>query len=221
MLQPAHVPADFIDHAGDAAHHRAGSVSLQLQRPLAQPGKAARVVALRPGIVLQIRDGGLGERVQSDVHVIRRVLRHGPAHAELVGQVFPVARVTLGLHDGAFPALGGARRHVARIHMQAHQQFLAGLCQLLHGVHDAQLIANPEMADQGQIGVLVDARLIAAQVNRHAVWNLMVQGSADPLARRQGFSRVHGSWWFRACARCVHDVGWAVGCKGEIGLWSL
>ena len=90
-FQAAQVPADFVDHAGDPADHGVGRLPPDLQGPLAQPGKPARIVALGKGVVAEVVDRGGGQRMVRDVHVERLVVGHRPGHAELVGQVVPDA----------------------------------------------------------------------------------------------------------------------------------
>ena len=122
-----------------------------------------------------------------DVHVVGMVVGHGPDDAELVAQVVPQPPVATVLHDRALEAgrrLGG---NVAGIDVEPLEHRLARLGKLLNGVHDDDLVGNAQVLQQRLVGELVDARLVAAQVDRHAVGRLVVQCGQHPLARGHRF----------------------------------
>ena len=81
--------------------------------------------------------------------------------------------------------------------METLQHLLARFRQLLNCVHDADFVCDAEVSDQRPVGILVNASLVPAQVNRHPVWNLVVERFVDPLARSHGFLLWHSHlFWF-------------------------
>ncbi len=152
----------------------------------------AGIIALGEGIRADVLDLGLGQRMMRDVHVQRRVVRHGPGHAELVRQIVPGAAVPLPSDDLALEIRRGSGVDVAGIDAQPLEHRLAGPGQLLHGVHDRHVVLDAQVPDQGLVGDAMDARLVAAQIDRHAVRLLVVQRLEQSLARSHGlFSRRH------------------------------
>ena len=71
--------------------------------------------------------------------------------------------------------------------------------------------AMPRCWIRATVGVLVDAGLVAAQVNRHAVRDFVVQGLVDPLARGHGFSCISWQQVVQGLSRGGYDVGRPIG----------
>ena len=123
-----------------------------------------------------------------DVHVVRPVVGHGPDHAELVPQVVPQPAATPVLPDGAVEAGRGLGENVARIDVEPLEHRLARPGELLHRVHDDDLILNAQVLEQRRVGELVNARLVPAQVDRHAVGDLVIECPKQAIAGRHGFA---------------------------------
>ena len=99
----------------------------------------------------------------------------------------PQPAVALACDDSALEIGGRSGRDVPRIDVKPLQQGLAGPGQLLHGVHDHRVV-DPQVLQQGLVGELVDPRLVAAQIDRHAIRDFMVQRPA-PAGERSIISR--------------------------------
>ena len=123
-----------------------------------------------------------------DVHVERLVVGHRPGHAELVGQVVPEPAVALPLDDAALEIGRRAGGDVPRIDVEPLQQGLARPGKLLHGVHDDHRVVDSQKFRHRLVGKLVDARLVPAQIDRHAIGNLVVEGRQDALPGGHGFA---------------------------------
>ena len=94
--------------------------------------------------------------------------------------------------DLALEVRRGSGVDVPRVDAQPLEHRLAGPRQLLHGVHDRDVVLDAQVPDQGLVGDAVDARLVAARVDRHAVRLLVVQRLEQSLARGHGlFSGCH------------------------------
>ena len=117
-----------------------------------------------------------------DVHIVRIVVGHGPDHAELIAQVVPKPASAEILLNPPVESLGCLGCDVTRIDVESLQYGLAGLGQLLDGVHDDHLILDVQVLQQGLVGQLVNARLVAAQIDRHPIGRFVVQGLPQPIA---------------------------------------
>jgi hypothetical protein len=90
-------------------------------------------------------------------------------------------------NNRALESGGGSGADVAGVHMQPFEQRLARLRQLLDRVHNLNLVLNAQMCDQRLIGELVNAGLVATQIDRNAVGLFVAQGAEHPVARGHGF----------------------------------
>jgi len=171
LLKPPHVPAELVNDAADAGADRVRRLVAHVHRLLADAGEAGRVAAVRERIRGDILDRRAGERVVRDVHVDLLVLRRGPDDAELVLQVEPRTAVTHIAFDSALEALGPVGADVARV-----QHRLARLREPLHGVHDRNRVRDAEVLEQLRVRGLVDPGLESAEVDRHAIRDLVVDG---------------------------------------------
>jgi hypothetical protein len=80
--------------------------------------------------------------------------------------------------------------------MEPLQDLVAGAGKLLDGVHDADFVHDAKVFDQRTVGVLVNAGLVAAKVNRHPIGYFVIEGLKDPLARGHGFLLWHRQFLF-------------------------
>ena len=104
----------------------------------------------------------------------------------------PEPAVAFFLYNSAFPVRSGARGNITRVDAQPLQHSLARLGELLDRVHNADLIVDSEMVDQGLVGELVNASLVAAQVNGDTVGLLVVECGEQALTCGHGLF-AHGS----------------------------
>jgi hypothetical protein len=182
LFQAAKVPAVFIDHPADTgADSEAGG--LELLGHGTEAGKTGGFVAAREGISADIVDRRFGQRVMRDVHVEGLIVGHGPDDAELVGQIVPESAVAGVVPDAAVKTGGALGTKVAGIDAESLQDSLTRLGKLLDGVENDDILGQAEMAEQGLIGLSMDAGLEAAQVDRHPIGDLMIQGRQDALSR--------------------------------------
>ena len=101
----------------------------------------------------------------------------------------PTAMVLLDVVPEAGCGLGG---DVARIDMEPLQHRLGWPGELLDGIHDENLVPNPQVLQQCLVGKLVDAGLVASQVDRHAIGRFVVDRLPQTLAGGHGFSASSG-----------------------------
>jgi len=99
----------------------------------------------------------------------------------------PELPVALSLDDPPVEPFGRAGRDIASIDSQPLEYGLARSGKLLDGVHDLDLFDQSQMVQQCLVRVLVDARLVAAQIDRHAILFAVVQGRQQALAGSHGF----------------------------------
>ena len=119
-----------------------------------------------------------------DVEVERFVVGHRPRDAELVGEIVPHPPAALAPDHAARETLRAPRRDVPRVHAQPLQDPFRRLGQLLHQVHDDDFLIETQPVNQLAVGDLVDARLVAAEVDGDAVGLAVVEGREDPLPGR-------------------------------------
>ena len=81
---------------------------------------------------------------------------------------------------------------VTRVDVEPLQHRLARLGQLLHGVHDDDLIVDAQVLQQGLVGELVNARLVSPQVDRHAIGGLVVERLQQALPGGERFAAGFG-----------------------------
>ena len=149
-----------------------------------------------------------------NIHVIRAVVGHGPDHAELVAQVVPQPPVAAVLPDCAVEPGRGLGGDIAGIDVEPLQYRLARLGQLLHGVHDDDAVLDAQVLDERLVGELMDARLVSAQVDRHAVGDFVVDRLQEALAGGHRFSaiglgRAHGGH-FTPPGCLPSTTGWGI-----------
>ena len=181
-LQPAHVPADFIDHTRDAADDGIRGVLLQRQGALPQSGEAAGVVSRGEWVGLDLLQREPRQRGVRDVEVIGMFVRHGPSDAELVCEIMPQPSVPLTLDHAALETGRPLGPDVARVHAQPLQHRLGRLGELLHQIHDNQVLFEPQLFQQSPVSEFVNPSLVASQVNRHAIRLPMFQGRQNSFS---------------------------------------
>jgi hypothetical protein len=80
----------------------------------------------------------------------------------------------------------GRRPHVPGVDAQSLQHRLRGPGQLLHEVHDDEFLVQPKEVEEPAVGKLVDARLIAAEVDGNAVGLAVVERPQQPFSGGHG-----------------------------------
>ena len=70
---------------------------------------------------------------------------HRPDDAELIAEVVPQPAVAMALHDPALETGRGLGGNVAGVDVEPLQHGLRRLGKLLNGVHDRNLLGNPQM----------------------------------------------------------------------------
>src|ERR1039458_1846440 len=100
-----------------------------------------------------------------NVKIIWMLLRHGPGDAEFVRETVPDAAVALTLDHAALEAGRAPGPDVAGIRAQPLQHGLRRLGQLLHEIHDDDLLIKAEAGEEFLVGEFVNAGLIATKVD--------------------------------------------------------